>query len=679
MKVNSVSSNLNTKSDNKAAGAKTNFKGLLDVPGVLMNGIEKGGFATSFLIQDTMGMTAPRTGEGLIRGVDKERVNATWNVIKAKMLFKEPKQEDKDKALKLKDLNFKEGLEVAIREGLSGPVMMMTPMLLMLGARKFAGKSTFTNSSMITRMGNKLSGIVKETTHDSVASLKKEFYKKNITDIVKSTTKASDVKAEAEFVDKVVKSLEEMDSISQRALGATGKDKKALRRLEANENKKLLDMFNDFHKSNSSDLGMVNRVNYDGEVYSTEKVVKGLRSYAEDAFNGKEISEITEDYSKNLKNKIFAKRIATNALAVASTIGSLSIVPMLYKLVNPVPPGALGNPSAEQNPLEPKEKVNNQPQTNNNKSGQVNFTGKWDKIAKNLEFNGNQFTPALMTALSVGGLMVPRVTTAAKRAPEDPVTKKKDYSEIPEILTRDITSTAAVTFGVPMLAKAIISTYENASGFVLQNKPEKPMSTLGKVMDKLNPLSKYTYYGISDLDQIYGNINTPEKLTNMTKFVDKNNGSLAKIFNTVKKSKEVFEEFGLNIKELAKQKDRKAANKVIMDKMANSAEFSQKMIDAIKPAKEGAANNILKRARSLNSFVSAAATFVLVPAILGIVLPKIVYSMTEKRQKKAAEMREQFVKANVPHEVSNNAAKAAIDYSKLKMQENVTFKQMKHS
>ena len=675
MKVNSIGNeNINNKTEktNLKNQSNPNFKGLLDVPGILMNGIEKGGFAASFIIQDTAGMTVPRTGEGLVRGVDKDRVKSTWNVVKARLTFREPKEEDKKNCLKLKELNFKEGLEVAIREGLSGPLMMFTPALVLLGAKRYAGKSTFTNSSMINRLGNKMTNIVKDGVHDSVSALKHEFYTKNITDMVKATTKSANLEKEAEFIRKATDSVEKLDKYSEKIAQATGKRKCLWKKAQERENKRLLTMFNDYHKTHSDNLEMLNRVKFDGEVYSTDKMIDGMRGYAEDSLKGKKLSDITESYTESFKKKAIAKRVAVNAGAAVSTIASLSVVPALYKLVNPVPPGALGAPNqADNNKVYTA--AAKSPQNESDKKGAVNFTGRWDKLAKHLEFNGSQFTPALMTGLAIGGLMVPRVDTAAKRAPIDPVTKKKDYSEIPEILTRDLVSTAAVTFGVPMLSKAIIGTYEHATGFVLQNRPEKPMSGVKKVADKLNPFSAFGYYGIKDLDQIYGNLDTPEKLGNLSNFVDKNNGSLAKIFKTVDNIKGVFSEHGLDIDKLAKQKDRKAANKTIMDTLKGSEEFTTKVLNAIKPngAKD---NNILKRARSLNSFVSFASTVLFVPAFLGMVLPRMVYAMTAKRQKKAAE-------ARALYEQQNNQASnvARIDYSTLKTGENVTFRQMRHS
>lgn len=697
LKVNNVNltdSNYN-KADNNNRRSNPNFKGLLDVPGAAMNMIEKGGFATSFLIQDTAGMTVPRTKEGLERGLDKDRVRATWNVIKARLTFRKPKEEDKAKCLSLKDLNFKEGLEVGIREGLSGPFMMFSPMLVLLAGKKFIGKSTFTNSSMINRLGNKFTQTFANAESKATrVDLKKGFYTDCVKDIVKSTTTPEINPATEAFVEKATKSLQKLDKYDDKIANSSGKWKKRYKKAQERENQRLLEAFNDFHKTNSADLGMLNRVKFDGEVFSTEKAVNGIRAYANDAvgsLKGDTVEQMIEAgaNTKSIKNAALVKRGIVNAVAAASTIGSLSIVPAIYKLVNPVPPGALENSNPEAQASGAKKAAEPAVSTSankaqavsadnsKNKDGKISFTGKWDKLAKTLEFNGNQYTPALMTSLAVGGLMVPRCLTAAKRAPEDPITKKKDYSEIPEALTRDIVSTGAVTFGVPMLSKAMIGLYEQPSGFVLRNQAAKPKGTTKKILDYLNPFSSFGYYEIKDLDQIYGNIDSPEKLGNMSKFIDENGGSVAKVLKTEKKTASVFERHGLNIKELAGKSDRKAANKTIMDKMAESKEFAQDLIESLKPKKPGSANAMLKRARSLNSFVSAAATFFFVPAFLGIVLPKFVYGMTAKRQKKIAEQRAAYEASLVADNNQQQQKPQTVDYSKLKTASSSTFQSMR--
>ena len=713
-KTNNLYNNKTDRNNNQHQSSP-NFKGLIDLPGVVMSGIENGGFIASFLVQDTLGMTVPRSGEGLVRGIDKDRIQATKNCIKAKIGLGKATDDDKAKCLHLKDLNFKEGTEVLIREGLSGPFMMFTPVLVLLGAKKMFGKSTFTNSNLIKRLGNSMTELVSEGSHESKEALKTKYYRKNIEKMVQATTKASDKEAEAAFIDSAVESMNKLDGYAAQMASAKSKDKKILKETMKQENAALLDSFNQFHRTHSSDYDMVNRVKLDGDVYSTDKAISGIRDYAHDVLKNKELSEITSDYTKSVKNNSLVKRAIVNVSAALSTVGSLSIVPMLYKLVNPVPPGALGDPkSADEKLLAAKTQKENEVKPED-KNGNVSFTGRYDKFAKLFEFNGNQLTPALMLSLAGGGLMVPRVGTAAKRAPENPVTQKKDYSEIPEIITRDVISTGAVTFGVPMLSKVLISSYANATGYVLKNKPETPLKGLKKVLDMINPFSSINPYGIKDLDQMYGNLDTPEKMGTFAEFIDKNDGNLAKILKTEKRTNGVFEEYGLNLVELAKG-DRKEANAAIIEKVKDS-EFAQKLVDAIKPennksgfisrtfnsvkkavyqtftGKEYVAkqndipNKLLKRARSLNSVTSFAATVFLVPAFLGMVLPRMVYGMTAKRQKKLAQAALEAQQNSIA-QTSQTAEQAKteekpqqkIDYSKLKSNANKsqTFTQMRH-
>ena len=100
----------------KAAG----FTGALNLFGSTMQGIEDGGFLVSFLIQDLLGMTVPRTGAAFLR--DKE-VTGNYNI--------------------------QEGFEVLGREGLTGPCMMaVAPIMFALAAK--AGRSTSANSQLIS-------------------------------------------------------------------------------------------------------------------------------------------------------------------------------------------------------------------------------------------------------------------------------------------------------------------------------------------------------------------------------------------------------------------------------------------------------------------------------------------------------------------------------------------------
>lgn len=672
MKLNSINSTTNYDNRqvrNNNRKTNTNFKGLADIPGVLMQGIENGGFATSFIVQDTLGMTVPRTWEGLNRGVEKkeEDKDKKGNIFtRMKNFFKN---------FSLKNMNLKEGAEVFLREALSGPLLMFTPMLVLLGAKKFVGKSTFTNSSLINRLGNALTNTVKNASHDSTKALKTAFYKDSVTSAVRSTTNLADKVAESKFVDNITKELETLDAYSNQA-GKSKLRKKAVKRQRA----KIVEMFNDYHTANNPDYSMVNKVKYKDQTYSTGEFIDGLTGYADDALKNKNISEINEQFTESFKKKSLVKRGITNIAAALSAIGAVSIVPKLYTLINPVPPGAINTVETKPESAQVGSQQQAQPQANNNvqnnNGSKVAFKGKWDKLARSLEFNGNNFTPVLMTTLATGGLLGPRISTAVKRAPQDPVTKEKDYSEIPEILTRDIVSTGAVTFGVPMISKALVSSYEKASGFVLQNHPDKEIKGFKKVLDMLNPLSGIAPYNLNDLNSIYSKVDSKEKLSTFGQYIDKNNGSLAKIFNVMDNGKKVFEEHGLNLKDLASQKDRKAANKQIMDLANSSEEFAGKLINLLAPTKKGGANKIVKRAKTLNSITSFAATVALVPAFLGIVLPRIVYAQTARRQKQKSMA--QVATGTIDSPAQQVTMKSShIDYSKLKMNTSSAFDSMK--
>ena len=150
----------------KASGG---FSGALNLFGSTMQGIENGGFLASFLIQDALGMTAPRVGAAFLR--DKE-VTGQYNI--------------------------QEGFEVLGREGLTGPCMMAVAPIMFALAAKF-GKSTSVNSQLIRRFGNSLRDIIAKPNFDRAllkngSKFKQEFFESNIRDILANTIGKENVK-----------------------------------------------------------------------------------------------------------------------------------------------------------------------------------------------------------------------------------------------------------------------------------------------------------------------------------------------------------------------------------------------------------------------------------------------------------------------------------------------------
>ena len=110
--ANTHNSDLNAKNKNTAFKSSL-VMNLLSASGALMQGIENKGYVVSFLIQDGLGMTLPRTLTGFYR--DRE-VTGEYNI--------------------------QEGFEVLGREAITGPTMMsVAPLSLYLASKQFATSS----------------------------------------------------------------------------------------------------------------------------------------------------------------------------------------------------------------------------------------------------------------------------------------------------------------------------------------------------------------------------------------------------------------------------------------------------------------------------------------------------------------------------------------------------------
>ena len=158
LKINSIQGqsspqkkhNQNNRNSNLSFGSVG--MGVLTATGNIMQNIENQGYLASFLIQDGLGMTAPRVWTGFNR--DKE-ITGKYNT--------------------------QEGFEVLGREGLTGPfIIAVAPAVLWLTG-KFC-KSTNTNTRLIKRYGDNLKEMVKKSNFDvsiknDTQKLKREFYK----------------------------------------------------------------------------------------------------------------------------------------------------------------------------------------------------------------------------------------------------------------------------------------------------------------------------------------------------------------------------------------------------------------------------------------------------------------------------------------------------------------------
>ena len=595
---------------------KSGMTGLLNLSGNVMQGIEDKGFLASFLIQDFGGMTVPRTAAGFLR--DKEHTG---------------------------HYNIQEGTEVLGREGLTGPCMMaVAPICLWVAAK--AGRSTSINTQLIKRFGNSLKEFLTNPKFDKnllnkPEEFKQEFYKKNIKSMLEDTLgKENTSKDSVEYILKQVNNMEKIpaDAKLEKFRG------KAKYRKQCMDN--IVSHIDDIKYSKSSNLEMLQKVKFGSDKFDSKKVfdiksaIDGMMKYSDDAITAnKHINTLDEIAADKLKDKSLAKRMITNISMMAATLGVLSVLPKLYARSNTAP----GARTKEEQKVE---EYNIAFEGRKPKQGLLERLGKLidknksDFVSSELEYNGHNFTNTLMAGLSVFGLLAPRGMRAYSRAQVDE-DGKKDLTEVYEILLRDLTSSLAVVFAVPMLTRACVTSYEKQSGFVLMHKDRNGKSKLATSLDLLNPYSKAHVLTNSEINSLYNKIDSKDKMLNFCKYIDENGGDLQKIISKSEDAGSVFNKntFELSsIKSLSKSEKNKKIIGVIEKLEGSKADDAIKTL--MKAAKNAKSNKITTFARGLTSVPGLLTTFFISPYLLGWFIPRLTYANTRRIHEKQDRERE---------------------------------------
>lgn len=585
---------------------------VLDLSSFMMQWIESKGYLVSFLIQDGLGMTAPRVWTGFHR--DKE-ITGEYNV--------------------------QEGLEVLGREGITGPYIIgVAPAILALTG-KFC-KSTNTNTRLIKRLGANLKEMISKPEFDKsikndAQKFKKEFYKYNLSKIYKDTV-PNDTKSE-ETINYLVAEFEKYNS----------KDKKASK--EALNN--IVEKINNKMVENSDSLYSINKV-YVGTdstktAFSSGEVIRALKDFGEDAIaNNSAASSIDASAVDNIKNNFAAKRLLTNIANIVVTLGGLSILPKLYA-PSDVAPGAKTMAH-----LQHKDGNNNTKDASNPsfKGKGINTDGFFAKFGKLitkytpeklhelLEYTGYNFSKTTFALLATLGLLLPRGKRAWDRAQIDE-NGKRDMTEINEILLRDTVSSLSVVFAVPLLTKMMVRSYEDKLGFILTNRASDGKNAFRRAMDVINPYSDLEVLSVADLDAIYGNIDSKAKLLNFSKFVNSKGGDLEKIISKSENSNVMFNDKTFTLESI-KNLSKAEKNKKIIELFERIDEADSHVKEGISKLMKGSGNikhnKIAKMARGLNSLPGFISTVFISPVLLGILIPMLTYHNTRKANaKKMAE------------------------------------------
>ena len=616
MKVQgSIAQNINNndKQEKQHVAFKSGMVGALNASGALMQSIENGGFLASFLIQDGIGMTVPRTAAGFLR--DKEHTG---------------------------HYNMQEGFEVLGREGMTGPCMMAVAPLSLLLAAKF-GKSTSVNTQLIKRFGNSLKELLAKPEFDksllkNADKFKNEFYKTNVEKILTDTVGKENTTKES--VDYIMKQIANMENIPSDAKLAKFRGK-AKYKSQCMQN--IVEHINNIKYSKSTDLDMLQKVKFGSDkldskkVFGTKDTIDAMIKYTDDAIvANKHLDKLDELQADSIKNKSLAKRMITNVSMMFATLGVLSVLPKIYAR-GKTAPGA-------------RKTEENQENQNNNVSfkgkgkpsllerlGKLIGKNKSDFVSSELEYNGHNFTNTLMAGLSIFGLLTPRGMHAYNRAQKDE-NGKKDLTELYEILLRDLTSSLAVVFAVPMGTRAFVTSYEKNSGFVLMHK-NRNMNKTKTIADLFNPYSKSHVLTNAEISALYDNINSKDKMLNFCKYIDKNGGDLQKIISKSENVEEMFNNSTLDLKSLKGMKKADKNKKIIsfVEKFDKSDDLISKVM---KGAGKARGNKIASFARGLNSMPGLLTTFFISPYLLGWFIPRLTYKNTRRIHEKQDRERE---------------------------------------
>ncbi len=592
----------------------------LNTSGHVMQSIENGGFLASFLIQDGIGMTLPRTYAGFLR--DKEKTG---------------------------HYNKQEGFEVLGREGMTGPCMMAVAPLSLMIAAKF-GRSTSVNSQLIKRFGANLKEFVSASKFNKELlnqpeKFKQEFYKTNIKQMLENTVGKENAKESS--VEYILQQINNAEKIPD---GTKLKKFRGKAKYKSECMSNIIEHINNIKYSTATDLDMLQKVKFgsDSKVFSTKDTIDAMIKYTDDAITAnKHLNKLDALQAESIKNKALGKRLITNISMIAATLGVLSALPKIYARSNTAPGARKKEAEYEEDNNNIAFKGKKDPIE---KLGKAISKNKSDFVSSELEYNGHNFTNTLMAGLSIFGLLAPRGLRAYSRAQVDE-DGKKDLTELYEILMRDITSSLAVVFAVPMGTRALVTAYEKRSGFVLMHK-DRSKNNARTILDLLNPYSKAHVLTNSEITALYDKVDTKAKMLNFCKYIDKNGGDIHKIIDKSSEASKIFNSSTFELSTLKGMPKADKNKKLIEFFEGLKGETADKTVKLLmKGADSAKRNKIASFARGLNSVPGLLTTFLISPYLLGWFIPRLAYKNTnrihEKQDKERAAKAQQKLSTNV--------------------------------
>lgn len=607
-----VAKHNNLKEQNQQKHQQTSFTGSFNPVVTLMDAIDKGGFAASFIAQDGIGMVAPRIYEGLNRNREKD-----------------------ENGKKIGPLNWEFARREGIREILSGPSAFLIPMGIMAIIKKTSGTANNVHVSHIEALGQNFADYAAKHPDQlkNSSEFKKGYYAQILENALENSTdetfNGEQLKDKAKnFAEKLVNSEEKR----------ANKDKKNANKLQA----EIVDEYMKLRKQYSAPSG--NELEVSLKVSGKEKplgtnirqLVQSLTDYSGDALEKvnkhleKHANGNIDEYIKKFNTHRAGTRVLSNLGMWSAVVGFYTLIPKLYNLGLKHDPGLKGLVEEGAEKTEDKVKEDKKAEAKDQtKDKNVAFTGGItsmagktalkdggiSKVLKIFEFNGASMSVPAMLTLLFGFCLPPRYINA------------KSDKERKEILVRDISSFTAILFGAKALSRGFSDVFANASGFALNIKPENHNKNF------FNKLKNYFTAGsgvnVLSSEQIISKYSNVQEYKNgingFFNFLEENGGNVKKVLLNVDKTvkenaEEIMKNFnGKSIKDATMEEIHKAFEK------AKGSDALEK-IYTVFSTKD---NKFVNRAKTMNSAFGFASTLILVPAFM-MWLARYCENMTKK-------------------------------------------------
>lgn len=595
MSVKAINQSPNAvKNQQTPYGRQQSFTGSFNPVVTLMDAIDKGGFAASFIAQDGIGMVAPRIYEGLNRN--------------------RPKDEN---GKKTGPLNWEFARREGIREILSGPSAFLIPLGILSVVKKASGPANNVHVNHIEALGADLASYAEanKAQLSNPKTFKKGYYTQVFENVLSNSTdnnlSADKLKQTAqEFAQKLVDAEEKHKS----------KDKKGAKKLLAEITEEYSKLRKSTVSSSSDELSAVIKVNGQNRTVGTNirRLTQSLTDYTNDAL--KHVPQTSENIAEAVKKFTTHRagtRVLTNLGMWGAVVGFYTLIPKLYNMGIKHDPGLKG--------LEGNNEAENKKQKDPTFTGLASTAGKTameggkiSKLLGNFEFNGASMSIPAMLTLLFGFTLPPRYLNA------------KSDKEKKEIVVRDITSFGAILFAAKALSRAFSTGFAKLSGLALNITPDdhkkgffhklKNYFTAGNGIEVLSSEQIVTKY--SDLAGYKDGIN------GFFDFLQNNGGNVKKVLHIDKtvqeQSEAIMKKYGnKSLKDATVDEIKEAFKK------AKGSEALEK-IYTIFQAKD---NKFINRAKTFNSAFGFASTLVLVPAFM-MWLARYCERMTKKAVEK---------------------------------------------